>query len=164
MLRTFYATGARTSELAAVTVGDLQPRTRQLILGKHKRSTTMRAPTARQIVLNEETFALLERLCHGRAADSFIFTLPRSDKAWNRFTLAKRFVAVRERAGVRPEITVYSFRHLWISEALMAGVDILTVAKLAGTSVQMIEQTYGHLRVGHLLTAQNLLDAARAKR
>jgi len=41
-------------------------------------------------------------------------------------------------ATVRGEITIYSFRDLWISEAMMAGNDIATVAKMAGTGVSMI--------------------------
>jgi hypothetical protein len=45
----------------------------------------------------------------------------------------------------------------------MAGVDIFTVAKMAGTSVQMIEQTYSHLRAAHLEDAQRSLDQARAR-
>ena len=60
--------------------------------------------------------------------------------------IAERFQTVRKRAGVRGTITIYSFRHLWISEMLMAGVDVLLVARMAGTSVAMIERVYGHFR------------------
>jgi hypothetical protein len=41
---------------------------------------------------------------------------------------------------------IYFFRHLWISEMLMAGVDVLLVARMAGTSVAMNERVYGHFR------------------
>jgi hypothetical protein len=37
-------------------------------------------------------------------------------------------------------------RHLWISEMLIAGVDVLLVARMAGTSVAMIARVYGHFR------------------
>jgi integrase len=77
---------------------------------------------------------------------------------------AERFRKVRELAKVRKRITIYDFRHLWISEALMAGVDVFTVAEMAGTSVKMIEQTYGHLRGSHLEDAQRRLDESRRKR
>ena len=80
---------------------------------------------------------------------------------WDKDTLDERFRKVRELAGVREHITIYDFRHLWISEALMAGVDVFTVAKMAGTSVQMVEKTYGHLRGTHLEEAQRALDRAR---
>ena len=45
----------------------------------------------------------------------------------------------------------------------MAGVDIFTVAKMAGTSVEMIEKTYGHLRGAHLDDAQRRLDQAQTR-
>ena len=61
-------------------------------------------------------------------------------------------------------MTIYSFRHLWISEMLMAGVDIATVAKMAGTSIAMIEKVYGHFTNDHFRQAQQQLDDARRKR
>jgi integrase len=36
-------------------------------------------------------------------------------------------------------------RHAFISEALSAGLTTLDVAKLTGTSLQMIQAHYGHL-------------------
>lgn len=41
---------------------------------------------------------------------------------------------------------------------------IATVAKMAGTSIAMIEKVYGHFRTEHLRQAQQLLDKARRKR
>jgi len=41
---------------------------------------------------------------------------------------------------------MYSLRHTAISEMILAGMDSFIVAKLAGTSVAMIEANYGHLR------------------
>ncbi len=74
------------------------------------------------------------------------------------------FRTVRDRGGVRQEITVYSLRHLWISEMLMEGVDVLLVARMAGTSVKMIETVYGHFRTQSYSDAQARLDLARAGR
>jgi integrase len=71
---------------------------------------------------------------------------------------------VRRRAVVRFVITIYSFRHLWISEMLMAGVDVLLVARIAGTSVAMIERVYGHFRNQSYQDAQAKLDRERAIR
>ncbi len=62
---------------------------------------------------------------------------------------------------VRDHITIYDFRHLWISDALMMGVDVMTVARMAGTSVAMIEKVYGHFRNDHLQEAQAKIDAGR---
>jgi site-specific recombinase XerD len=78
--------------------------------------------------------------------------------------LDERFVKVRTRAGVGDDITIYSFRHLWISEMLMAGADVATVAKMAGTSIAMIEKVYGHFTNQHFVDAQSRLDTARQTR
>jgi len=67
---------------------------------------------------------------------------------------------VRTRS-VRSSITIYSFRHLWISELLMAGVDLLLVARMAGTSATMIEQVYGRFHQGSLTDALDRPDGLR---
>lgn len=160
VLRCYYHSGARTSELADAVVNDFQVRTRKLVLKTHKRTRTMKVAETRVITLNDEVFAILKQQCQGKNPDDPIFT-QNNGSPWNKDLLAERFRKVRERAGVREHITIYDFRHLWISEALMAGVDVFTTAKMAGTSVQMIEKTYGHLRGTHLEEAQRVLDRAR---
>jgi hypothetical protein len=46
----------------------------------------------------------------------------------------------------------------------MPGNDIATVARMAGTSIAMIERVYGHFRNQHLQDAQARVDALRMKR
>jgi len=163
MLRVYWHTGARTGELAACTVSDFVRSTRQVVLGRHKRAFTMKDAVARRITLNAEAFAILQRWCKGKRGDEPIFTDPKG-RGWQRGRLDNRFDMVRTRAGVRKDITIYSFRHLWISEMLMAGVDVATVAKMAGTSIAMIEKVYGHFTNQHFLDAQAQLDASRVAR
>lgn len=47
----------------------------------------------------------------------------------------------------------YSLRHSVITDLVKGGLDIFHVAKLAGTSVVMIEQHYGHLQREHARSA-----------
>jgi integrase len=163
VLRVYWHTGARTGELAACTVSDFVRSAKQIVLGRHKRAHTMKEAVSRRITLNAEAFAILEKWCKGKRGDEPIFTDPKG-RAWMRMRLDNRFEKVRTRAGVRKEITIYSFRHLWISEMLMAGVDVATVAKMAGTSIAMIEKVYGHFTNQHFLDAQGRLDAVRQAR
>jgi integrase len=169
LLRCYYQTGARTAELSLCRVGDVLFQTHQVVLGKHKRSRTQRTPTLRTITLGEEAISLFRTLCQGKGQDEFVFV--NSDgRPYHRNTLFERFkrvkaVAAEQNLGkVRDEITIYSFRDLWISEALMAGNDIATVAKMAGTSVAMIERVYGHFRVQHLQEAQAKVEQLRRGR
>jgi integrase len=50
----------------------------------------------------------------------------------------------------------YHLRHTFATEALAAGVSIFELARLMGTSVKMIDRTYGHL-------AEDSEDAIRAR-
>lgn len=81
----------------------------------------------------------------GRTHD-WIFFNPRRQN-FRVATFAKAFEDARERAGLDGTgITTYSLRHYFISKAIMAGVDLFTIAKWAGhSSTHMIEQVYGHL-------------------
>lgn len=160
LLCCYYHTGARTSELAEVRVRDFLRENRQLILGKHKRSRTMKEPKTRRITLNDEAYSIIERQCAGKEKEQRIF-LTHLGRVWTRKRLDDRFAAVREKAGVQPEHTIYSFRHLWISEMLMAGNEIATVAAMAGTSVAMIEKVYGHFTNEHFATALDKLASRR---
>ncbi len=54
-------------------------------------------------------------------------------------------------AAELPEtIVAYSLRHSVITDLLTGGMDIFHVAKVAGTSVAMIEQNYGHVQGEHV--------------
>ena len=163
MLRVYWHTGARTGELAACTVSDFVRSARQVVLGRHKRARTLKDAVARRITLNAKAFTILEKWCRGKRGNDPIFTDAKG-RAWQRDRLDHRFAKVRERAGVRDAITIYSFRHLWISETLMAGVDVATAAKMAGTSIAMIERVYGHFTNQHFVEAQGRLDAIRRAR
>jgi integrase len=169
LLRCFYASGARTDELASCRVEDVLFKIRQVVLGKHKRSRTGKRKSVRQVTLNDAAFGIFEHHCAGKRPTDHVFCNHHS-RPWTVRTLAKRFERVKEVAAalklgtVRAEITMYDFRHLWISDCLMAGVDAATVARMAGTSIAMIERVYGHFRNQHLHEAQAKVDELRQRR
>ncbi len=49
-----------------------------------------------------------------------------------------------EAAGIRQR-GPYQLRHSFATEALAAGISIFELARVMGTSVKMIDRTYGHL-------------------
>jgi hypothetical protein len=58
-------------------------------------------------------------------------------------------------------------RHTFISEAIAAGIATFEIARMAGTSVLMIEKTYGHLlpdAIERGRAALEAFDAATASR
>jgi hypothetical protein len=90
-------------------------------------------------------------------------------KPWDQNKTNRRLSLVKQAAAqhqqlVRAQITPYSFRDLYISELLMIGTPIFQVAKMAGTSLQEIERTYGHFFNKDLATAQERLAESRRDR
>ncbi len=61
---------------------------------------------------------------------------------WNKDSWKKIFKDAVEAAKLPDAVVMYALRHTAISEMILAGMDSFIVAKLAGTSVAMIE---GHL-------------------
>ncbi len=67
-----------------------------------------------------------------------------------------------ERAGVRSELTPYSLRHAFVTNLIRAGVDMATVAYLAGHASPVITmQTYRHVQVQDTRAAVAKLQALR---
>lgn len=61
--------------------------------------------------------------------------------------------------------TIYSLRHAFITGRLQAGVSAYHIAKQCGTSVEMIEKTYGHVvhrEIAEQLTRQELVEGLGA--
>lgn len=168
LLRCYHATGARTHELVECKVEDVQIETKQILLGRHKRLRKLKEKKPRQVSLNAEALAIFQRHCEGKQPCDYVF-LNQQGKPWTVRTLAKRFERLREIAlglgfgEVRRAVSLYDYRHRWISDALMAGVDVATVARMAGTSISMVERTYGHFSVKHLQSSQDKVDAFRQK-
>ena len=67
-----------------------------------------------------------------------------------------------EAAGLPRERRPYDLRHSFASWALAAGVPAYDVARYMGTSVRMLDLTYGHLVKGSEAVAVSRLDAYTA--
>jgi integrase len=68
-----------------------------------------------------------------------------------------------EAAGVKHR-RIYDLRHTYATWSLAAGIDIFTLARRMGTSVKMIDRTYGHLVAGADAYERELLDAFDSRR
>jgi integrase len=167
MMEVYHATGARTGELCDVRVRDFMPTTKQLCLGKHKRTRTQTNPTIRNIQLGDKALAAVVRNVADKSPGDYLFTRE-NGAGWTQNDVNRRFRSVRAIAAehkqqIRTHITPYSFRHLYISELLMIGTPVFQVAKMAGTSATEIERTYGHFFNRDLAAVQKRLDRQRAK-
>jgi integrase len=64
-----------------------------------------------------------------------------------------------EASGVRRPARIYDLRSTFASDALAAGVSAFELARIMGTSVQMIERHYGALLDGAGADIARRLDA-----
>jgi integrase len=120
MLRVYHATGARTSELAVAKVRDFSLRSRQIVLGKYKTSETQLTATVRTMILGDEALEIVKRRCEGRGLDEYLFLTawgkPFTKKTLNTRLHSVRRIAVALGTDIREDVTIYDFRHLWISD------------------------------------------------
>jgi integrase len=126
--------GFRIGELKRLKVADFRPREGYIAIPKDKTK-------ARKVALWPDLSDLFERLCDGRGRDEFIFTTV-TGVQWKDHSLNVREAVTA--AGMQ-DVTVYDLRHSWITAALQSGLDLLTLTKTAGTSVEMIKKYYFHL-------------------
>ncbi|GAB2782037.1 tyrosine-type recombinase/integrase [Halomonas shantousis] len=75
-------------------------------------------------------------------------------KRLNNTAMMKPWKKVKELGGLSDSLVLYSLRHNFASQLVMAGIDLLTVANLLGhTDVTMVVRHYGHLKPDHIANA-----------
>ncbi len=138
-------TGFRPGELAGVTAKAFD---------RHAGTLSVRGKTgARTAVLSKRAAQLFAELAAGKIGNALM--LPRPDgQRWAKETWGDAFREAARKAGLPDDVVLYSLRHTAISEMIMHGMDSFMVATITGTSVAMIEKTYGHL--SHDRTRQRL--------
>lgn len=98
----------------------------------------------RCVPLSPQAQALFDRLAKDKLPTAYLFTKD-NGHPWAAHDWRDAFKEAVQAAGLPPETVLYTLRHSWITDAITGGIDLLTVAKLAGTSLAMIEKHYGHL-------------------
>jgi integrase len=66
-------------------------------------------------------------------------------------------------AGIDPPRRIDDLRHTYATMSLTAGVSLFSLARRMGTSVEMIDRTYGHLASDAEYDERGLLDVYDAK-
>lgn len=147
LIRALSSLPLRPGAVAARTVADFEPRLSTLHIGTDKNGK------ARTIPLPAETAALIADQCKSKLPAAPIFA--RADgAAWNKDSWKGPIKDAVTAAGLPPNATAYSLRHSTITDLIVShGLDLLTVARLADTSLAMIEKHYGHLRQAHAANA-----------
>jgi integrase len=176
----FWCTGSRPQDIMAVAKSDLDLAKRVIRLPNLKTGTRT-GVRARELPLTEEMIgALTDRDAWlggiaatqkrtldctpsdamRRLASPWLFPTKFGERLHMtayRTALKSAFV----RAGNIP-LDLMRFRHAFATRWLAAGGDIFSLAKMMGTSVAMIEATYGHLSKDHLRAVVERMNAEEA--
>jgi integrase len=136
----------RPGTLAAIKVGDFNPKLNTLRVGKDK------AGADRTIKLPPATATFFTAQCKDKLVGASLF-MRANGTDWNKDDWKKPIKVAADAARLPAATTAYALRHSVITDLVTGGLDVLTVARLAGTSVLMIERHYGHLRADHAAAA-----------
>jgi len=140
----------RPGALAAATVADFNAKGATLRIRKDK------AGAGRTIAVSPEAVDLLRAEAKGKTPGApLIAYLGASHWPKERWNQAIKDAAVA--AKLHPDTCAYTLRHSVITDMLTGGMDSLTVARIAGTSLAMIEKHYGHLLHDHAAKAMAAL-------
>ncbi|MCU0765005.1 MAG: tyrosine-type recombinase/integrase [Burkholderiaceae bacterium] len=139
LLRGLSLVPLRPGALAALAVGDFDKRLRVLRIGKDKHGAD------RRITLPQNTADFFAELARDKLPAAPLFSRA-SGKPWDKDSWKKPTKAAALAAGLPGSVTAYTLRHSVITDLVALGLDVLTVARLSGTSIAMIDRHYGHLR------------------
>ena len=146
LLRGLALVSLRPGALAGLIAGNFDKRLSTVTIGKDK------AGAERRIKLPPETAVFFAEQCRDKLPSAPLFA--RADgKAWDKDSWKKPIKAAAAAAKLPVNVTAYTLRHSVITDLITAGLDVLTVARLSGTSIAMIERHYGHLRAEHAAAA-----------
>jgi len=128
----------RPGAMAALTAGDFDKRTSELTIGKDKTGKP------RRIQLPQEAAQLLAKQAKNKLPGAPLF-MRANGKAWDKDSWKRPIATAVTAAELPADATAYTLRHSTITDLVSAGLPLLTIAQISGTSAEMIERHYGHL-------------------
>jgi integrase len=136
-------TGARVSQIARITVADLQDERAdpRLMMPVSRKGRGQKKIPLRPVPIPAD---LAERLraAAGERSSSAPLLMKASGEPWKKSDHAKRFDKVAAKLTLDAEVTLAALRHSSIVRQLLKGVPTRVVAVNHDTSVQMLERTY----------------------
>jgi integrase len=126
-------TGCRPQEAWKIKTAYIQEEFNRCVIPK---SETKRNKGDRVIYCNAAAWAIVVKL----SGNSDFLFVNRNGKSWNKDNVSSRMEVLAKKLDKR--YALYDIRHTWITNRVKEGMDIHMIAKLAGTSIAMIERFY----------------------
>jgi len=128
----------RPGAMACLTAGDFDKRTNELSIGQDKNGKQ------RRIQIPTEAAKLMAEQGKDKLPSAPLF-MRGNGKAWDKNSWKVPIAAAVRAARLPAGATAYTLRHSTITDLVRAGLPLLTIAQISGTSAEMIERHYGHL-------------------
>ena len=149
------ATGARFSQIARMTVADVQAAQKRLMIPVSRKGRGVKNSSHIGVRVGDDVLAALAKATAGRKGSEPLFLRPRWEAIaaarWEKgprgpwhsaAELRRPWAAIVERAGLTAGAIPYALRHSSIVRGLRAGLPVRLVAALHDTSSAMIERHY----------------------
>ncbi len=137
-------TGCRPKEARTLRWSDV--REDRWVLGEHK--TAYKTGKSRAIFLTMPMRKLMRVLRKDRISE-FVFLNARKEP-WSANAVRLRIKRIRNHTDLAKDVSSYLLRHAWGTNAILNGVDPITVAACMGhSSLEMISKVYVHLADKH---------------
>jgi len=135
------ATGARPQEIRAIEKRHFDPALRAIVF---PRDESKGKKHARVITLSPAALATIENLAERHPTGPLFRNV--DDNPWTNYGITCAFQRLTRKVGFR--IFAYAIRHTWATDALIAGVDPVTVANLMGhRDLKMLMSVYAKVQV-----------------
>lgn len=128
----------RPGAVAHLTVADFDKRTCELNIGKDK------SGKSRRILIPNAAVELFTE----QAMDKIVaapLLMQANGKPWDKNSWKKPINEAVIKANLPKGTTAYTLRHSTITDLVIGGLPLLTIAQISDTSAEMIERHYGHL-------------------
>jgi len=137
LLKAGAVTGARYGELARLKVRDLDKQHDLLNIPIDKTK-------ARHFPLTKQTKAFFVEQAKGKLPEAPLLTKNGIDP-WGHSDQTKPIRIAVEKADLPRTVVFYTLRHSFIAELIDKNMNVFNIAKITGTSIEMIEKHYGKL-------------------
>lgn len=137
-VRVLCALPVRPGALAALKTRDFDARLNELTI-------TLDKTGPRKIKLPGVIATIFSEASKSKLPAAPLFSRP-DGTAWNKDAWKGPIKAAVLAAGLPEKTVMYSLRHSAITDLIVAGADLLTVSRMSGTSLKMIQEHYGHLQ------------------
>lgn len=137
-------TGCRPKEARTLTWDQVQED--QWVLRHHKTAHKVGKP---RIIFLSKPMQRLMKTLRNRSKDSHVFLNARSEP-WTVNAIRCRINRLKKKTDLPKDVCSYLLRHAFGTNAILNGVDVITVAQLMGhESLDMIKKVYAHLADKH---------------